>query len=204
MTDSTTAERLDRIERGLDALFAAEVSEAILEAVDFEAILADQPADDPVDVERLAEALGRPVGRMLARTVISGSGTTGVAKRAIGSEVGGRVASKTLQVAVDTVDLDEATERLMELDEESVPGPDLREFLGPHAEDSDVFALDPSSEPADYGTDGGGDGGSGGGDGSGGDDGEYDPQQYRGTLDETDEADLGGAEESDDPHSVRD
>ncbi len=197
MTDSTTAERLDRIERGLDALFAAEVSEAILEAVDFEAILADQPADDPVDVERLAEALGRPVGRMLARTVISGSGTTGVAKRAIGSEVGGRVASKSLQVAVDTVDLDQAAERLMELDEESVPGPDLREFLGPYAEDSDVFAFDPSSEPGDVGT-GDGRGGDGGGDG------EYDPHEYTGTLDETDESDLGGAEEPGDPHSVRD
>ena len=58
MTDATD-ERIASIERGLDALFATEVASEILEAVDFEAILAEQPAEDPVDVERLAEALGR-------------------------------------------------------------------------------------------------------------------------------------------------
>ena len=131
MTDPTRDERLERIERGLDAIFATEVAREILEAVDFEAILADEPADDPVDVDRLADAVGRPVGRFLAQRVIGGSGAGGVAKRAVGSEVGGRVAGAALRTAAEYVDTERATERLVELDEMVLPGPSLRDAVDP-------------------------------------------------------------------------
>lgn len=155
MSDSTGDGRLERIERGLDLLFATEVAKEILEAVDFEAILAAEPAEDPVDVDRLAAALGRPVGRVLAQRVLGESGTTGLAGRTVGGRVGGRVAEETVRIAVENVDTGEVVERLVELDEETLPGPALRELLGPHLEESDVFAVghEGSVDDADAGGD---------------------------------------------------
>lgn len=141
MTDSTGDDRLDRIEQGLDAVFATEVAAEILEAVDFEEIMADEPAQDPVDVERLAEALGRPVGHLLAHRVIGGSGATGLAKRAIGSRVGSHVVSETVRVAAETVDPDAVVDGLVELDEET-PGPALNETVVPVVADSDLLTLE--------------------------------------------------------------
>ncbi|MBV0926064.1 hypothetical protein KTS45_17810 [Halomicroarcula limicola] len=149
MSDSTGDEQLDRIEQGLDALFATEVAKEVLEAVDFEAILAEEPAEDPVDIDRLAQAIGRPVGRILAARVIGGSGAAGLAKQTLGSEVGSRVAAKTFRVAVENVDTQQVTETLVELDEETLPGPTLQEMIGPAIEDSDVFAFDHEDLPED-------------------------------------------------------
>ncbi|WP_435333832.1 hypothetical protein [Haloarchaeobius sp. TZWWS8] len=146
MTDLTGDQRLERIEQGLDALFATEVAKEILAAVDFEAILADEPATEPVDVDRLANAIGRPVGRLLAHYVVSGSGAGALAKRAIGSEVGGRVATETFRFAVRTVDFRSVAETLVELDEETIPGPALRELVEPHIDDGDVMAYDMESD----------------------------------------------------------
>lgn len=170
MTDATD-ERIDSIERGLDALFATEVASEVLEAVDFEAIMAEEPAQDPVDVERLAEALGRPVGRALAQYVVGGSGASGVAKRAIGSELGQRAAATGVRVAVDHVDPDAVAETLVELDEETLPGPALNDAIPVDVEASDVFDFDPDAgtdESVDIdvgdagdGTDGSGEFGSG-------------------------------------------
>ena len=135
MSDSADDPRLARIERGLDALFATEVAKEVLEAVDFEAILADEPAEDPVDVERLADAIGRPVGRVLARRVVDGSGASGLAKRSIGGTVGSRVAAATLRVVVENVDTGAVAETLLELDE-STPGPSLREAVETDLDDA--------------------------------------------------------------------
>jgi hypothetical protein len=76
---------------------------------DFRAIL----ADDPVDVDRLAEAIGRPLGRALAQYIVDGNGKTGVAKRALGSEVGSRVAAETVSAALERVDVEAAVETLV-------------------------------------------------------------------------------------------
>lgn len=148
MPDST-AEHIDRIERGLDALFATEAAKEVLAAVDFEAILAEAPAADPVDVERLAEALGRPIGRALAHYVVGGSGASGVAKRAIGSEVGQRAAATGVRLAVEHVDPDRVAETLVELDEETIPGPTLSRAIPVDVADSDVLDFDPTSPAAD-------------------------------------------------------
>lgn len=141
MSDSSGDQRLARIERGLDALFATEVAKEILEAVNFEAVLADQPADDPVDVDRLAEAVGRPLGRYLAHRIVGGSGAGGVAKRAVGSEVGGRIAAKTVRVAVEQVNAESVATTLAELDE-TLPGPGLREVVDSDA-DGTVVPVEP-------------------------------------------------------------
>jgi hypothetical protein len=155
MDDSTGAGGLERIEQGLNAVFTAEATADILDAVDFEAILADEPAQAPVDAEQLAEALGRPVGRLLAHRVLGGSGATGLAKRAIGSEVGSRVTSGAVRVAVENVDTDAVTETLVEIDEET-PGPALRDAVVPHLEASDLLAFE-GGEATTQGVDVGGD-----------------------------------------------
>lgn len=103
MSDASD-EKLARIEQGLNALFAAEVVEEILAAVDFEAILADAPAEDPVDVERLASTLGRPLGRALAAKFVDDAGAAGILTRIVVSEFAGRVASRALEVATENLD----------------------------------------------------------------------------------------------------
>lgn len=103
MSDASD-EKLARIEQGLNALFAAEVVEEILAAVDFEAILADTPAEDPVDVERLTSALGRPLGRVLAAKFVDDAGAAGILTRVVVSEFTGRIASRALEVATESLD----------------------------------------------------------------------------------------------------
>ncbi|WP_423999103.1 hypothetical protein ACOZ4I_10095 [Haloarcula salina] len=154
MSDSTVDARLEHVERTLDFVFAADVAKEVLSAVDFEAILADEPAENPVDVDALTKAVGRPVGRIIVSRMIDGTGVGGLAKRTLGSEVGSRVASKTFRVAVETVDVNAATERLVELDEETLPGPALRETLEPVIGDSDVFDSELGDAPAEAGADG--------------------------------------------------
>jgi len=176
MGDSTVDARLEQIERTLDFVFAADVAKAILRAVDFEAILAEEPAENPVDVEHLTKAVGRPVGRIIASRVIDGTGVGGLAKWTLGSEVGGRVAVKTFRVAVENVDVTAATETLVELDAEALPGPAVRETLEPVLGESDVFDAEFGDAPTDAGADG-----SGGHDASGSD--------HTGSLDATDAPD---------------
>ena len=137
MTDSPDAQRLERIEDGLDVLFASEVAREVFAAVDFRAILADEPATDPVDVDRLAEAIGRPLGRALAQYIVDGNGKIGVAKRALGSEVGSRVAAETVSAALEHVDVEAAVETLVELDDETRPGPSLQDAFDVYVENRD-------------------------------------------------------------------
>lgn len=149
MSNATDDPRLERIEQGLNALFATEVAAEVLEAVDFEAILSDQPVEDPVDVEHLADALGRPVGRILANRVVGGSGASGLVARTVASEVGSRVTAGTFRVAVENVDTEAVTEALVELDEETLPGPTVREVVEPAIEESDLLTLEAFSVPQD-------------------------------------------------------
>lgn len=96
MTDSTDTGDggTNSLERIVDGLLAAEAARELKEAVDLEAILADQPADEPVDVDRLADALGRPVGRLLAHRIVDAGGMTGFAKRRAVTDAGDRVATR--------------------------------------------------------------------------------------------------------------
>lgn len=114
MTDSTDSDDggAGAFERTVDAAFTAEVAREVHEAIDFEAILADQPADEPIDFDQLADALGRPVGRLLAKRLVDSSGATGFAKRVVVSEVGNRAATKALQATADAVDVGSTGESL--------------------------------------------------------------------------------------------
>lgn len=115
MTDPSD-DTMARVKQGLDALFAAEVVEEILAAVDFEAILAEEAAEDPVDVQRLTGALGRPLGKFLANRIFDGDGASGVIKHALGTEVGGRAIGRALEVAVERIDLEAAATELAAFD----------------------------------------------------------------------------------------
>lgn len=106
MSDSNDDGTLSALETAVNALFAADVAGDVHDAVDLEALLADRPADEPVDVDELAGALGQAVGHLLARRVVDGSGATGLAKRTVVSEVGDRVATRALRAATAAVDAD--------------------------------------------------------------------------------------------------
>lgn len=113
MTDSTDDDGgAGAFERTVDAVFAAEVAREVHDAVDFEAILADQPVDEPIDFDQLADALGRPIGRLLAKRLVDSEGATGLAKRVVVSEVGNRAATKALRATADAVDVGPAGESL--------------------------------------------------------------------------------------------
>jgi len=107
MTDPTDTgdDGTNSLERIVDGLLAAEAARELKEAVDLEAILADQPADEPVDVDRLADALGRPIGRLLAHRIVDASGVTGFAKRKVVTDAGDRVATKAIEVTAGAADL---------------------------------------------------------------------------------------------------
>ena len=102
----------DAFERTVDAVFTAEVAREIREAIDFEAILDDQPANEPIDFDHLADALGRPVGRLLAKRIVDDDGATGLAKRVVVSEVGNRAATEVLRATADVVDTGPSGESL--------------------------------------------------------------------------------------------
>lgn len=113
MTDSTDDDGgAGAFERTVDVVFTAEAAREIHDAIDFEAILADQPADEPIEFDQLADALGRPVGRLLAKRLIDDDGATGLAKRVVVSQVGDRAATKALRVAADAVGGDSSGESL--------------------------------------------------------------------------------------------
>jgi hypothetical protein len=118
MTDSTDTDggEAGAIERAIDAVFTARAAREIHDAVDFEAILADQPADEPIDVDRVADALGRPVGRLIAKRLVDSGGATGLAKHAVVSRVGDRVVTEAIQATADAVDLGPAGEPLGDVD----------------------------------------------------------------------------------------
>lgn len=105
MTDSTDDDGgAGAFERTVDAVFTADVAREVHDAIDFEAILADQPADEPIDFDHLSDTLGRPVGRLLAKRLVADDGATGLAKRVVVSEVGNRATTKALRVTADAVD----------------------------------------------------------------------------------------------------
>lgn len=113
MTDSTDDDGgAGAFERTVDAVFTADVAREVHDAIDFEAILADQPADEPIDFDHLADTLGRPVGRLLAKRLVDDDGATGLAKQVVVSQVGNTAATKALRVTAEAVDGGPAGESL--------------------------------------------------------------------------------------------
>lgn len=129
-TETTQDDGTNPIRRGRDAVVVAQAVRELHDAVDFEDLRADDAVGDPVDVDRLADAIGRPVGRLIALQLVDDSGATGFAKRAITERVGRTVSAETFRIVVENVDTEAVTETLVELDEETPPGPSLSEHLG--------------------------------------------------------------------------
>jgi hypothetical protein len=129
MTDTgfTADEETGTLQRGLDALAAAQTAREMNEALDLDA-LAGEVTGDSVDVDHLGDAIGRPLGRLVARELIDGSGATGVTKQTIGSAVTRRVTAETVRLVVENVDTEALAETLVELDQET-PGPSLTDGI---------------------------------------------------------------------------
>jgi hypothetical protein len=133
-TTETTTEPQDSggnlLRRGRDAMVVAEAARELHDAIDFEDLRADDTVGDPVDVDQLADAVGRPIGRLIALQLVDDSGATGFTKRAITERVGRTVSAETFRIVVENVDTEAVTETLVELDEETLPGPSLGDHLG--------------------------------------------------------------------------
>lgn len=96
----------DRIDRGLNALFAAEVTSDVLEAIDVDALAAGEPIDRAVDVDALASALGKPAGRLAAEGLLRRTGAGGVAGIVVREAVT-RVGARALERALVEADVEE-------------------------------------------------------------------------------------------------
>ncbi|WP_380677038.1 hypothetical protein [Salinigranum sp. GCM10025319] len=129
-TDATQDDGTNVIKRGKDAAIVAEAARDLTDAIEFEELRGDDTVGDPVDAEQLAEALGRPIGRLIALQLVDDTGATGFAKRTVTERIARDVSTKTFRVVVENVDTEAVAETLVELDEETLPGPALHEYVG--------------------------------------------------------------------------
>lgn len=111
MNDSTT-DQSAAFEESVHALVAARTAAEMNDALDLDAILGDGSADDPVDVDQFADAIGRPVGRLIASRLVDDDGLTGVTKRAVGGKLTRRVTAETVRVILEAVDTDAIAQTL--------------------------------------------------------------------------------------------
>jgi hypothetical protein len=126
-TETTQDDGPNPLRRARDAVVVAQAVSELHDAIDFENLRADDTVGDPVDVDQLADAIGRPIGRLIALRLVDDSGATGFAKRSITEHVGRTVSAQTFRVVVENVDTEAVAETLVELDEETLPGPSLSE-----------------------------------------------------------------------------
>jgi hypothetical protein len=101
----TGRESSPRLEKGLQLLFAAEVAEEAVDAVDMQAVRAGAPVDDAVDPEQLGSALGRPLGRALAHRAVGDVAADGYPGMKI-REAAGPAGARACRVALERVDAD--------------------------------------------------------------------------------------------------
>lgn len=105
MADSSDADHESSSpERGHLWLFAGEVAEEAVEAIDVEGLRAGDPLEAAVDAERIGAALGRPLGRALAQRAV-GDAVDEYAGR-LEREVAGRVGARDCRAALERADLE--------------------------------------------------------------------------------------------------
>ncbi|MFC5972188.1 hypothetical protein ACFPYI_12680 [Halomarina salina] len=115
--DSGSDDALDSLDTGLDALALVDVVRELFEAVDFEALQNGVAYEEAVDEAQLHEALGGPVGKVVARRLadrVVGGGVTGL----VGREIAGRVGASLVEYLVETVDPETIVTSLQELTNE--------------------------------------------------------------------------------------
>jgi hypothetical protein len=118
------------LRRGRDVVVMAQAVRQLDDAVDLEALGADHPEGDPIDVDQLADAFGKPIGRLIALQLVDDSGATGFVKRSVTERVGRTVSTETFRIVVENVDTEAIAETLAELDEGTLPGPSPGAYLG--------------------------------------------------------------------------
>lgn len=102
---------MDRLDRGLDVLFAAEVTRDVAAAIDVEQLESGASLDQAVEYEKLGSAIGRPVGRLLANGAVRGALKGGVAGLVI-REAASRAGAAVLRTALHRADTEAMLERL--------------------------------------------------------------------------------------------
>ncbi len=130
-TDSTETAQSDGtnpIRRGKDAVIVAQAARELADAIDAEDLRTE--SGDVADLDQLADALGKPIGRLIALQLVDDTGVTGYAKRTVAERVGRSVSTRTLRIVVENVDTEALAETIIELDEETLPGPALHEYVG--------------------------------------------------------------------------
>lgn len=148
MSDSPDDERLSNLERGVETIFAADVANDVLAAIDFETLLSDQPIDQAIDVDLLADAIGRPLGRIVAGRLVGSGGLTGLAGRTVATEVGGRAIAETIRVAADQVDPD-AVDGAAESVDDAAPGPSIDDLVDENGSAETEIPIDDDPESVD-------------------------------------------------------
>jgi hypothetical protein len=128
-TETTQDDGTKPLRRGKDAVVVARAARELYDAIDTEDLRAAS-AGDPADVDQLADALGKPIGRLLALHLVDDTGVTGYAKRTVTERVGRSVSTRTVRIVVENVDTEALAETIVELDEETLPGPALTEYVG--------------------------------------------------------------------------
>jgi hypothetical protein len=129
-TDTTSDDDTNYLRRGIDAVVVAQAAKELHGAVDLEDLRGSDTVGDPVDIDQLADAIGRPIGRLIAHQLVDDGGATGLTKRMIAERIGRNVSAETFRIVVENVDTRAVSETLIELDEETLPGPSLRDHLG--------------------------------------------------------------------------
>lgn len=130
MTDTTSNDETNTLTRGVDALIAVETAQELNDAIDFDALVGEDGTTDPVELEKFADAIGRPIGRLVAKGIVDDGGMTGFAKRELGRKATQRVTAETVRVIVENVDTASIAETLVAFDEETLPGPSVQDALG--------------------------------------------------------------------------
>lgn len=102
---------LDTLGRGLDVLFAAEVTRDVAAAIDLERLEAGASLDEAVAYRELGSAIGRPAGRLLADGATRGALKGGVAGLVI-REAASRAGAAVLRTALQRADTEAVLETL--------------------------------------------------------------------------------------------
>lgn len=95
---------VDALERGLSAYLAVDTVRDLLDAVDVEALLSDAPIEEAVDYESGVRIVGRLVGRVAVRDVLSRSPAGPLLEQVGGQAAGAKVGEAAADLLIEQYD----------------------------------------------------------------------------------------------------
>jgi hypothetical protein len=95
---------IDALERGLTAYLAVDTVRDLLDAVDVEALLSDAPIEEAVDYESGVRIVGRLVGRVAFRDVLSRSPAGPLLEQVGGQAAGAKVGEAAADLLIEQYD----------------------------------------------------------------------------------------------------